>query len=58
MNRSKPLLRIAGVCGVLSTIFLLIWLPVMISFVPRFSYTQNWISDREGWDLHRLDAQM
>jgi hypothetical membrane protein len=48
MKRSKLLLRIAGVCGVLSGIFLMIWLPVMISFVPRFSYTQNWISDLGG----------
>jgi len=48
MKRSKLLLRIAGVCGVLSAIFLLIWLPVMISYVPGFSYTQNWISDLGG----------
>ena len=48
MNRSKLLLRTAGVCGVLSTIFVLIWLPVMLSFVSRFSYTQNWISDLGG----------
>jgi len=48
MKRSKLLLRIAGVCGVLSAIFLLIWLPEMITYAPGFSYTQNWISDLGG----------
>ena len=48
MKSSKLLLRTTGVSGVLSTIFVLIWLPVMLSFVSRFSYTQNWISDLGG----------
>ncbi len=46
--RQHDILKLAGLCGILSTVVFLIFIALAVYFSPWFSWTENWLSEMAG----------